>query len=95
MRALARVESVQAAEVGDLLADRHARIEAALLGHVPEPQPLRQLDRPPVPEQFSGVELDEPEDRAHRGRLPGPVRPQEAKHASTLDGERAAGERFY
>ena len=44
-----RVQPVQAAEVRELLADRHAGIEAALLWHVAEPQPLRRPDRSPVP----------------------------------------------
>ena len=89
------VEPVQAAEVGELLADRHARVEATLLRHVAEPQPLRQPDRLPVPEHLAAVELDEPEDRAHRGRLAGTVRPEEAEHPPALDRERAAVEGLY
>ena len=88
-------QSVQAAEVGELLADRHPRVEAALLRHVAEAQPLREPDRPSVPEHLAAVELDEPEDRAHRRRLAGPVRAEEAEHPPALDRERAAVERLH
>ena len=91
----ARAQPVQTAEVGELLADRHPRIEAALLRHVAEPQPLGQPDRPPVPEHLAGVQLDEPEDRAHRRRLPGAVRPEEAEHPPAPDRERAVIERLH
>ena len=89
------VEAVEAAEVRDLLADRHAGIEAALLRHVAETQPLSQSDRLSVPEHLAGVELDEAEDRTHRRRLAGAVRPEEAEHPPPLDRERAAVERLH
>ena len=50
-----RRQPVQAAEVGELLADPHPRIEAALLGHVAEPESLGHADRSPVPERGAGV----------------------------------------
>ena len=88
-------EPVQTPEVRELLADPHPRVEAALLRHVAEPQPLGQPDRPPVPEHLPRIELDEPEDRAHRGRLPGAVRAEEAEHPPARDGERAVVERLH
>jgi hypothetical protein len=86
---------VEAPEVGELLGDRHPRIEAALLRHVAEPQPLRQSDRAAVPEQLAVVRLDEPEDRAHRGRLAGAVGAEEAEHPPARDRERAVVERLH
>ena len=41
-----RLEAVQAPEVLDLLADEHAGVQAALLGHVAEPPALGLADRP-------------------------------------------------
>ena len=71
-------------------AKRHPWIETALLRHVAEPDPLRQPDRPPVPKHLAGVELDQPEDGAHRRRLAGTVRPEETKLPTTPNRERAA-----
>ena len=85
---------MQASEVHELLAHPHTGIEATLLGHVAEPQPLGDADRPPVPEHLAGIRRDEPEDGAHRGRLAGAVRPEEPEHAPALDRERAARERL-
>ena len=51
-------QAVVLAEVGELLADAHPRVEAALLGHVPEPQPRRRrrpAARPSGPSPASGV----------------------------------------
>ena len=89
------VHAVQAAEVGDLLGDRHPRIETALLRHVAEAQPVLELHRPPIPEHLARIRLDQPEDRAHRRRLAGAVRPEEAEHPAALDRERAAVERLH
>ena len=91
---LVAAHPVQAPEVGELLADRHPRIEAALLRHVAEAQPLLQSDRPSVPEHLAAVGYHQAEDRAHRRRLPGAVRPEEAEHPTALDGERARVERL-
>ena len=82
---------MQPSEVLDLLTDRHPWVQAALLGHVAEAQPLGQPDRPSVPQHLAAVELDEPEDRA-RGRLPGAVWAEEAEHAPARDRERAVVE---
>ena len=86
------IQPVQTPEVGELFTDPHARIEAALLRHVTEPQPFGRLDRPSVPEHLPRIELDEPEDRPHRRRLSCPVGAEEAEHPPALDGERAVGE---
>ena len=75
-----RGQPVQTSEVLELIAHPHSRVEAALLGHVSEPQPLLQTDRAPVPTHLATVELDETEDRAHDRRLSGPVRTEEAEH---------------
>ncbi len=88
-------QPVQAPEVRELLADPHARIEAALLRHVAEAQPFGQPDRPPVPEHLSRIELDEPENGSHRRRLPCAVRAEEAEHPSAAHRERAVVERLH
>ena len=89
------VQPVEAPEVGELLADTHPRIEAALLGHVTELHPFGRLDGLAVPEHLARVELDETEHCPHRRRLPCPVRAEEAKHPPTLDRERAVVERLH
>jgi hypothetical protein len=76
-----------------LLADRHARIEAALLRHVAEAEPLGRSDRELVPEHRSGVGLSQTEDGAYCRRLPGSVGAEETEHAAPLDRERAVLER--
>ena len=48
-RRVAAGQAVVLGEVRQLLADAHPRVEAALLGHVPEPQPRVRVDGPPVP----------------------------------------------
>ena len=88
----ARPETMQPAEVLELLPDRHPRVETALFGHVAEAQPLLQPHRAPVPQHIAGVDLDEPEHRAHGRRLAGAVRAEEAEHPPGLDREREVGE---
>ena len=88
------VQPVQSAEVCELLAYRHSRVEPTLLRHVSEPKPLGQPDRLPVPENLAGVGPNESEDGTHRSRLPGSVRTEEAEHSPALNRERAAVERL-
>ena len=88
-------QPVQRPEVRELLRDRHPRVEAALLRHVPETQSLFQPDRPPVPEHLATVGLDDAEDGTHHGRLPGPVRAEKAEHPAARHRERAAVERLH
>ena len=85
-------QPVETSEVLELLADLHPRIEAALLRHVPEAQPLGNADRLPLPEHVAGVELDDPDDRAHRRCLPGAVRAEKPQHAAGPDLEAHAVE---
>ena len=89
----ARVQPVQASEVLDLLPDLHPWVEAALLRHVAELEPLGQAYRPPVPEHLPGVQLHELEDAAHRRGLAGSVRAQEPDHAAGLHREAQPVER--
>src|SRR5215211_993758 len=86
---VARSEPVEAAEILELRAERHARVEAALLGHVAEAQPPARAHRTPVPEHAAGIDPNETEHGAHRGRLPSAVGTEEAEHAPARDGERA------
>ena len=68
---------VEPAEVLELLGDQHARVEPAFLGHVAEATALG--GRPgAVPPHRAGVEIGQPEDGPHRGRLAGAVRAEEA-----------------
>ena len=89
------IQPVQTPEVRELLANPHARVEAALLRHVTEAQPFGRPDRLPVPEHLPRIELDESEDRSHRRRLPSAVRAEEAEHPPAADGERAVVERLH
>ena len=86
------IEPVQLAEVLELLAHAHPRVQPALLGHVAELQPLLQPHRPPTPQHLATIYLDEAEDCPHRGRLPRPVGAEEAEHPPRLDREREIGE---
>ena len=81
-------ETVQAAEVLDLLAHLHARVEPALLGHVAEPAALRRSDRGAVPGDGAGFEVGQPEDGTHRRGLAGTVRAEEADDLSRRHAER-------
>ena len=72
---------MQPSEVLDLLADQHVRVQAAFLRHVAEAPALRLPDLgAPFHLTVAGVEVDQAEDGAHRGRLAGAVRPEEADH---------------
>ena len=79
-------------EVAELLADPHPRVEAALLGHVAEAEPRRPVDRLAAPSDRAAVRAGEAEDAAHRRRLAGAVRPEEADEPAGPDGERRAVE---
>ena len=83
----AQIESVQAAEVGELLADRHPRVEATLLRHVAETQPLGEPDqasRSRAPRRRrvgrarrrSASPLSSPRRSARRSRASGRARPR-------------------
>ncbi len=87
------VETVELGEEGELGGGRHLRVEAALLRHVAETEPRVPVDRAPVPAHLALVERDEPEHAAHRGRLAGPVRAEEADDPSARNLERGAVER--
>ena len=89
-----RFDPVQAGEVGELLADGHTRIEAALLGHVAEALALPESDRPHVPKHLSSSSSTRPKTARMAVVLPAPFGPK-TEHAPTLDGERAAGERLH
>ena len=76
-------EPVQRAEVDELFAERHPRVESPLLWHVAELQALgASTPATPSHEQLTGVRFDEPEDGAHRRRLAGAVRAQEADYST-------------
>ena len=74
--------------IHELIADPHARIQAALFRHVAEPRPLLGPDGSALPAHGTTVELDQPEHRAHRRGLPGPVRPEEAGEPPRARNER-------
>ena len=85
--------AVLLAEVAELLADAHPRVQAALLGHVPEAQPRDAVDRTAGPAHLAAIGPGQPEDAAHRGRLAGAVRSEEADDAAGPGRERGAVER--
>ena len=76
-------------EVDDLLADAHAGVEAALLGHVAEAAAFGVGDWVGMPADAAGVEMDEAEDAAHGRGLARAVRPEEAEHAPGLSAQAA------
>ena len=86
---LRRAEPVQPAQVLDLLADEHARVQPALLGHVTEAAALSLAHRRAVPPDGPGIEVGETEDGPHRRRLARTVRPEEA---DDLSGRHVEGE---
>ena len=92
LRVAAR-QPVVLGEVGELLADAHPRVQAALLGHVAEPQPRRRVDRPPVPADLARLGDREPEDAAHRRGLARAVGAEEAEQPAAARRERGAVER--
>jgi hypothetical protein len=71
-------EPVVPAEVDQLVDDAHPRVEAALLGHVPEPQACLGVNSGAAPAHLAGVWRGEAEDAAHRRGLAGPVGAEEA-----------------
>ena len=84
---------VQPAQVLQLLQDLHARVEAAFLGHVAEPAPVLLGHRLALPAHLARLQRHHAEDRAHRGGLAGPVRPQEAEDLAGRDAEGQAVQR--
>ena len=86
-------EPVQPREVHELVADAHLRVQAALLRHVAEAAARRGVDRPALPEDLARVGLQDAEDDPHRGRLPRPVRADEAEHPARRRAERQVVER--
>src|SRR6185503_19238193 len=64
-------QAVLLAEVAQLLADTHPRIQATLLGHVPEAQPGDAVDRTAGPAHLTAIGPGQPEDAAHRRGLAG------------------------
>ena len=65
--------AVQPGEVGDLVEQRHLRVQAALLGHVSEPQAIALTDHVAVPLHRAVDRADDPHHRAHRRGLAGAV----------------------
>ena len=82
-------EPVQPAQILDLLADEHARVQPALLGHVAEAAPLSLAHGRAVPADGPGIEVGEAEDGPHGRRLARTVGPEEA---DDLSGRHAEGE---
>ena len=72
------VRAVEAGEVGQLPADLHLGVQAALLGHVADAAARGGVHRRAVPGHGSAVALKDAHDDAHGGRLAGAVGPHEA-----------------
>ena len=85
--------SAQPAQVDQLVPHPHPRIQAPLLGHVPETRPLRCPDRRSAPPHRARVQLHQPEHRPHRRRLPGAIRAHEPGQPPRSGRERAPVER--
>jgi hypothetical protein len=65
-RCVGHAHPVQSAEVLELLAYEHGRIQTSFLRHVPEAAALVLADRGPVPPDSPEVQLGQSEDGAHR-----------------------------
>ena len=79
--------AVEAGEEDELVEDLHPRVEAALLGEVPE-RAAGQLGRgPALPGHRPGVGAEDVEGDPHRRRLAGPVGAEEAEDLARVDGE--------
>ena len=90
---VAPAEPVVLAEVRELLCHSHPGIQAALLGHVAEAQARLRIDGGAVPAHVAAIRGGQAEHAAHRGRLAGPVRAQEADQPTTAGRERGVVER--
>ena len=88
-----RVHPVQPGQVDQLLADLHAGIQPALLGHVADPAAHVGVDRASVPADRTVVGLQHTQDDPHGRRLPRSVRADEAEDLACADVERQIGER--
>jgi hypothetical protein len=84
---------VEASEVGNLSPEPHLRIQTALLGHVPEPEPIGLGDVVPGPLHRPPVGMDDPHHGSHRRRLAGAVAPDETNDLTSADSEAHAVER--
>src|SRR5450759_3927706 len=80
-------QTVDAAEEYQLVQHAHLRVEAALLGHVPEPPSGREVERSISKGDGSGVGSQDAHDDPHRGGLAGPVGPDEAGQPTRSDVE--------
>ena len=89
-RRVLRLHPVLLGEVRELLEDPHPRVQAALLGHVAEPQPRLAADDRAVPADLAAVRPGQAEDAAHRRRLAGAVGAEEADDAAGRGLERRA-----
>lgn len=72
----------QPSEPDELLGGLHLRVQTALLGHVPEPDPRLWTDSFAVPSDRTAVEGHQAEHRAHRGGLARSVWPEEAEDSA-------------
>ena len=68
---------MQAAEVHQLLAGRHRRVQAAFLRHVAPPLPVLRGDPVPVPLQLAGIRHQDTEQDPQQRGLSRTVRPEQ------------------
>jgi hypothetical protein len=80
-------ETVQAAQVDELVADGHLRVQAPLLGHVPDPAADLAGQPTAFPGHLARVGGEHAHDDAHRGGLARAVRADEPGHAPGGDVE--------
>ena len=72
-------QPVQHAEVLELVARPHLRVEAALLRHVADPRRSARRSARPCQVDGPGVRREQPADDPHRRRLARPVAPDKAE----------------
>lgn len=67
----------------------HLRVEAPLLGHVAESEPVVWPYRALLPTNRAGVESDEPKDGPHRRRFACAIGSEKSEHSTSGDIESA------
>ena len=83
-------QAVQHAEVLELIARAHLRVEPAFLGHVADPLTDPRVDGLTAPAHRPGIRDEQAAHDPHRRRLAGPVAADEAEQRPGRDREAEA-----
>jgi hypothetical protein len=83
-----RVHAVQPREVDELVTHPHLRIQPTLLRHISKTRAPVEGHRTTGEQHLAAIGGEHAQDDAHRRRLAGAVRADEAEHLARADGER-------